>query len=574
MLRFDPTVRLFAPLMPGVVLHRWARWALAGREAALCLHRVGGMIGGVGEDHTGLTIPSRVLDDLLNQVKHIDADRRWLTLSFDDGYPDALDFVATRAPDHPLVGWRVFVCPAKAAGRSGFRWDAGLDPFGDLPATTTALASENERPELLVAGSRRVSALATPAAIRRVMADFPGVVGNHSNSHLPFARLLTDVAMCELDDSVDRFREEFGSFTAFAFPFGGPGVHWLPEHAQRLEQRGIAEIWSVRSRTFTTTQRTIGGVLPRFAVHGHDDAHTILALVTARATVERVERRIRRFRTTLRPDVAKPAGSGYFLNEPLVHLGGANVEVGGAAPVVLLHGASGHVESFRHLAPILGQTNPVFGVRAFGVLPGETPALDFDEAIQTACDAIKQLGQPVHVVGYSLGGLIALGVAAALDDADLLAAPIVLIDTYSPAVEALPLGVRLRHARAFAQLQGTFKLGPWAKRLLERQTRGVIRRPQAAQPWRHELGFGDCGHLGFIDLESHFRRLIDDPANLASYDGPVRSIRSLELAPNLPEDAGLDELFKREGPVELLRGDHFSLLTEPFVGKLAAAILR
>ena len=573
-LHFDPTVRRVAPLLPSALLHRWVRWALDGREAALCLHRVGGMIGGVGEDPTGLTIPSHVLDDLLNRVRRIDRHREWLTLTFDDGYPDALDYVATRAIDFPTVGWRLFICPAKALSRSGFRWDGGLEPVAELPATMGELRSENGRAELLAAGANETTALATPTAIRALMADQAGIVGNHSNCHLPFAKLPSAIAEHELNESVDRFLTEFGRCDSFAFPFGSPGVHWFPEHAKTLSDRGVKEIWSVQSRTFTADERGTGQVLPRFPIHGHDDAHAILALIAARATVERIQRRGARTRRHALTPASHTAGSGYLLNEPLVHLGGAKPAAEAAAPVVLLHGGSGHVESFRHLAPLLGQTNPVFGVRALGVLPGEEPAADFREAIHHAIDAVKQLGQPVRIVGYSVGGLIALGVARALQDADLLAAPIVLIDTYSPAVEVLPLRVRLHHGKAFARRYGVQKLGPWAKRLVERQVRSLIRRPQTEQPWRHELGFGDCAHLGFVDLEPHFRQLIDDPDNLVSYDGPVRSIRSLELAPNLPDDAGIGELYVRTIPVELLRGDHFSLLTKPFVNKLAAAILQ
>ena len=125
-----------------------------------------------------------------------------------------------------------------------------------------------------------------------------------------------------------------------------------------------------------------------------------------------------------------------------MHLGGPPPDQSSLAPVVLVAGASGHVETFRDLAAALAARRSVYGLRAIGVLHGEAPVADVADAVATGVDAVKQLGRPVELAGYSLGGFLALRMAATLGPAGLLAGPVSLIDTIHPSLEALPLGRR------------------------------------------------------------------------------------------------------------------------------------
>ncbi len=570
---FDDLARRAAPLLPRWALRRCLQVVSRHDDVALCLHRVGG-IGAVPALPSPTTIPASVLDDLIDLASGVRTGRRWLTLSFDDGYVDAVTYVGTRGPRHPEIDWRLFVCPDKAARRVGFRWDAGMDPASPLPATLVALSAEHRRQSLAAAGVDPTAALADPEELASVAALVPGVLGNHTDHHLPLAKLVPAVADAELRGSLRHFEELFGSCRSFAVPFGSPGHHWSPEHATQLFDAGVQEVWSVQSRT--SPRRDAGGnlgtqertVRPRFPIDGRDDARTILTIVVARAALQRVRRPARPAAVVSPPRQAH----GYRAGEQLVELHRAVVgpEV---APVVIVHGASGHVETFRALAGELGD-RPVFGLRARGVLEGEAPGADLDSVVDDAVDAIKQLGQPVELMGYSLGGLLALQIAAVLQPVGLLAAPVSLIDTYHPDLELLPLGRRVRHAAAFGGRHGYRLLVPWARRLVERQLRTVLRRPRRTPAWYGTLGFCDAAELGLVDLEAQHRSLVGDLSALVPFEGPVRVVRSLDLAPNLPEDAGIVRLVPEVVGHAFVRGDHFSMLSPALAGRLAAALAR
>ena len=78
--------------------------------------------------------------------------------------------------------------------------------------------------------------------------------------------------------------------------------------------------------------------------------------------------------------------------------------------------------------------------------------------------------------------------------------------------------------------------------------------------------------LGLVDLEAHHRRLAAELIAMAPHRGAVRSVRSLELAPNLPDDAGIGACTSSPPRVALVRGDHFSILSPRLVHRLAAAL--
>ena len=324
-LAFDPMVRRVAWLVPPRVLHRCARWALADRQVALCLHRVGGRLSPAPDAAPGLFIPGHVLDEVIRRARGIGGERRWLTLSFDDGYRDAVRYVTLRAAQHPEIDWRVFVCPDKARRQSGFRWDAGLNPLASLPCDTVELIGENERPELLRAGSDPTTAVASLEELRSLWERDASTVGNHTNSHLPLAGLPPELATLELEASVACFEREVGPSRSFAFPFGTPGVYWGPEHASHLSSLGLEEIWSVQSRTFGAKERSCGAVLPRFPVDGRDSAHTILSLVVARASLERFRTRNLGSKQAVAARLVR-RGCGYELGQSLVPLGGVPLD--------------------------------------------------------------------------------------------------------------------------------------------------------------------------------------------------------------------------------------------------------
>jgi len=87
-------------------------------------------------------------------------------------------------------------------------------------------------------------------------------------------------------------------------------------------------------------------------------------------------------------------------------------EQGARAPLVLLHGFMGRPESFEPLAA-LGREGPIVALALPGHAPGmpAEPAAGFDGAVGGIASALRALGRlPVHLLGYSMGARLALGV--------------------------------------------------------------------------------------------------------------------------------------------------------------------
>ncbi|MDZ4700269.1 MAG: condensation domain-containing protein [Rhodothermales bacterium] len=135
------------------------------------------------------------------------------------------------------------------------------------------------------------------------------------------------------------------------------------------------------------------------------------------------------------------------------------------APIFCIHGAGGNVLFYRDLAIHMGPDQAVFGLQSQG-LDGEMPLLPSVEAMAARYlqEIVRvQPNGPYYLVGYCLGGTIALEIAQQLrargQEADIVA----MLETYNW-IKAAPdtLVSRLRytyekfefHLRNFLQLSG------------------------------------------------------------------------------------------------------------------------
>lgn len=197
------------------------RKSLGERQLALCFHRV-------GPERDKLCMPSQEIDRL---VAFCLEARGELTVSFDDGYRGAADYLLSRAQRWPQIEWLYFVCPQKTEQRA--------------------------EPEL--------------AEIERCLeiARLPNAaLGNHTNTHRRLSLLSPDDVLEELSSSQRDFERLFGPQLHFAVPFGVPGVDFCLEHVDELRSLGEFVIWSTEPRPFHARERRTGSVLPRFAVDG------------------------------------------------------------------------------------------------------------------------------------------------------------------------------------------------------------------------------------------------------------------------------------------------------------------
>lgn len=259
------------PALLGSLLRR----SLGGKKLALCFHRTG--VRREGELLPKLTSPSADIDALLDLLLRGAGRRdRWLTISFDDGYREAAEYVLDRAPRFPEVEWLFFVCPQKIERGVGFRWDLAevrrrADPTFSLDAELAApidLSAENLRADLVDLASRPEFALADVETCRAIQRLPNAALGNHTNVHQRPALLTPEQFRREMDESFADFARLFGPARHFAFPFGVPDEDFASEHVAVLRELGAFHIWSTQPRPYLDAEREIGVALPRFAIDG------------------------------------------------------------------------------------------------------------------------------------------------------------------------------------------------------------------------------------------------------------------------------------------------------------------
>lgn len=291
------TVRQTAHFVPGPAVRSLYRRATRGFGVALCLHRVARRPE-PDSPVPEMTASPAVIDSFLRIVADChDSRSAPLVMCFDDGYADAVEYVATRAPTLPRVDWLVFVCPEKVEKQAGFRWDlqAGRSrglmarpSLGQQLSQALDVATENDRPDLRALALRPEYRLATVEQCRQV-SRLPNVtLGNHSDAHFRLTDLALDEARAELVRSSDRFERLFGRRAAdFAFPFGGEG-QVAPEHVACLRGGDNPVMWTTQGIPFAPENRIPGSVLPRFVFHGTWSPRAMALWIAAQALRQRV----------------------------------------------------------------------------------------------------------------------------------------------------------------------------------------------------------------------------------------------------------------------------------------------
>jgi hypothetical protein len=282
-------------LIPKICFVWLFRALTRGESVALCLHRVCRTRPHVscGND---LTIEESKLDQLIEYL--IAARPEFCTagptcpklfVTFDDGYADAFEYVASRSQKYAGVQWRLFICPTKTTQRVGFRWDlfeweqlhkkskaksesetARLGTYMNAPINPSL---ENSRSELIELAQQAEFQLATPEQCRSAWALPNTALGNHTNLHHKLTALAPQVAKTELESSQAEFEASFGNGNArkdleFAFPFGTPHAEFDQSHVNTLRTMGLKTIWTTECDTFLPKEMRPGAVLPRFPIWG------------------------------------------------------------------------------------------------------------------------------------------------------------------------------------------------------------------------------------------------------------------------------------------------------------------
>lgn len=272
--------------------------ALAGLGVSLCLHRVG-ETRRPSDWQPGLCIPPSTLDDLLEVLlsRRPGSSANWLSLSFDDGYRDAAEYVRTRAARFPAVEFFFFVCPQKVERRAGFRWDLVEQRLkGGVPRATAlellaephVVEWENARDDLHGLADEPDFAMVDLAEVRALAAMPNVIVGNHSTMHASPKSLSNEVAEADYRTSREDFERLIGPQKHFAFPFGTPRHHIEQRHVDVLRGLGDFMVWTTEARPYRLSERRPGAVLPRFPIDGLKPASELAASIAARSVAFRL----------------------------------------------------------------------------------------------------------------------------------------------------------------------------------------------------------------------------------------------------------------------------------------------
>jgi thioesterase domain-containing protein len=103
-------------------------------------------------------------------------------------------------------------------------------------------------------------------------------------------------------------------------------------------------------------------------------------------------------------------------------------------PLFCIHPAGGTVFTYMHLARALAPDQPVYGLQASGLEPGEALARSITQMADDYLRAIRAVRPhgPYHLLGWSFGGIVAHAIAARLRCGGETVALLALLDSAAP----------------------------------------------------------------------------------------------------------------------------------------------
>jgi pyochelin synthetase len=253
-------------------------------------------------------------------------------------------------------------------------------------------------------------------------------------------------------------------------------------------------------------------------------------------------------------------------------------------PLFCLHPAGGHILVYQSLAAGLGPDQPLYGLqsRALTDVTQEYSTLDDMAAAYAAAIRVQQPVGPYYLLGWSMGGVLAMAVAKVLEHQSQCIAFVGLLDTYLPTSDDLswdqdPLrGVVLAFGGTMANALAT--LEPVAQHALRSELLGLppLARLQQLISWGRERQLLPAG----LPLEVLQQQVALTEVHLAM----LKTHRMATIHAPLYiwwARHGLQEGQARPdwsaytlGPVRIadVEGHHFSMMQVPHVRVLAAQL--
>ena len=246
-------------------------------------------------------------------------------------------------------------------------------------------------------------------------------------------------------------------------------------------------------------------------------------------------------------------------------------------PLVVIHPGSGQVLPYLKLVNALPAEQPVYGLQSVGLLP-DTPAQTEIEAMATTyLQALREaeIAQPYHLLGWSMGGIVAMEMAQQLEATGNPVGSLTLIDSFAPGSSAAETN-ETTLLQWFAQDTGylTPSVQPTLlpdEASLDAQLRHLWPQLQATGNLPTGLTFQDLQHqfavfqANYAAMQAYRPQKYRLPVQLVAAKTSAKSVRNKWLG---------WKKYLRKRSVEVLPGTHFSLLQEPKTVKCIADVLQ
>jgi acetoacetyl-CoA synthetase len=239
-------------------------------------------------------------------------------------------------------------------------------------------------------------------------------------------------------------------------------------------------------------------------------------------------------------------------------------------PVFIAHGLGDTVFDLFRLVKTIESSHPIYGMQARGIDGVDAPLSSIEKMAQFHLEAIKKLQThgPYFLIGYSLGGLVALEIAQRLSAGGETIALLALVDSY-PYRNRLGL---IQNALLWFRMAKRRMLSPGAPAL------GKTRA-------KHSEAIDGNASAGSQVPESmsNVMQRMRDSAYLALkryrpqyYGGRINFVRPA-ITTDFPDDpAAVWSHLAARFEVETIPGDHWSMLTTEFekLGSVLSVYLR
>ncbi|NEO35900.1 MAG: amino acid adenylation domain-containing protein [Moorea sp. SIOASIH] len=254
---------------------------------------------------------------------------------------------------------------------------------------------------------------------------------------------------------------------------------------------------------------------------------------------------------------------------------------GNQPPLFCIHPVGGNILCYAELARHLDQDYPVYGLQSLGLDGLQQPLTSVEEMASHYIEAIQQIQPqgPYHLIGWSLGGVIAYEMAQQLQAKNEPVALLTLIDSYAPTVIQMPSEIdQAMIVNLLAQDLG----GLYGQELdISHET---LRQLEPDEQVLHLFEQGKQQGILPSDLEIEQMRSLWKvlKANITAYyhykpkayPGSLLLINASQTSPGVIEDPthGWGSLVNGDIQTHTITGDHYTIMKAPQVEGLTAEL--